>query len=93
VVYADSGDYANAAAELQQTVRLEPGNAEAHYRLAQAYRRNQQAELASQEMRRFLALHGDAANGKEGSDADVGKLVSELSLQVTKSAPCPARNP
>jgi Tfp pilus assembly protein PilF len=93
VVYADSGDYANAAAEFEQTVRLEPANAEAHYHLAQAYRRNQQAELAGEEMNRFVALHGNAANGKEGLDADVSKLVPELSRPVTRSTPCPVRNP
>ena len=92
VVYADSGDYVNAATELRETVQLEPGNAEAHYRLAQAYRRDHQAELANLEIEKFLAMHGNAESGKDGSEAEVRKLAPQLSHQMTQAAPCHEEN-
>lgn len=91
VFYAESGDYAGATNELRETIQLDPGNAEAHYRLAQAYRREKQPELADVEIRKFAAMHGKAA----GEDSpDMQNLVPQLSRQMSEAAPChPAKQP
>ena len=57
-VEADSSDLTNAEKEFQDTVELEPADAEAHYRLAQVYRREGRTELASVEIGKFRSLHG-----------------------------------
>ena len=54
-------------------LRLDPNDARAHYRLGLLYRRNGQMELASQEMERFTALHGQ-------TDADNGTAPGVVSL-------------
>lgn len=90
VVYADSGDYGHAAAELREAVSLDPANAEAHYRLAQVYGRQRQTELAHQEMKEFLALHGTPATDENSPEADLQKLSPQLSRQISEGTPCQA---
>jgi Flp pilus assembly protein TadD len=91
VFYAESGDYVSATNELRETVQLEPGNGEAHYRLAQAYRRDKQPGLADLEIRKFEAMHGNVA-GEDSSGADIQKLAPQLSHQTAKAAPCHEAN-
>ena len=43
-------------AALQRAVRLEPGMAQAHYRLSQVYRRTGQDDLAQKELEAFQRL-------------------------------------
>jgi Tfp pilus assembly protein PilF len=56
VLYSDQRRYREAAAALEEAVRLEPEMAQAHYRLAQAYRRTGREDLAEKELEAFERL-------------------------------------
>lgn len=92
VVYASSGDYANAAKELHTAILLEPLNAETHYRLAQAYRRTKQTALADAELRQFQALKATGTAMQEDLGTDIGTLIPQQSLHGIEAAPCQQTN-
>jgi tetratricopeptide (TPR) repeat protein len=56
VLLADQDRYPEAIRELRAATRLEPGLAQAHYRLAQAYQRTGQQALAAKELETFQRL-------------------------------------
>jgi tetratricopeptide (TPR) repeat protein len=56
VLYGDEGRYPEAITALEEAVRLEPSMAQAHYRLAQAYRRTGQEERAAKALEAFGRL-------------------------------------
>jgi tetratricopeptide (TPR) repeat protein len=58
ILLSEQQRYAEAIPELRRAIQLEPELATAHYRLAQAYQRTKQPELAAEEMRVFEKLKG-----------------------------------
>ena len=56
ILLSDQQRYKEAIQELRQAIRLEPAQAQAHYRLAQAYRRTGQNALAATELEIFERL-------------------------------------
>ncbi|HUP41326.1 MAG TPA: tetratricopeptide repeat protein [Vicinamibacterales bacterium] len=60
ILLSDQERYAEAVEQLRRATVLQPGVAQAHYRLAQAYRRTGQAALAEKELETFQQLKGDA---------------------------------
>jgi tetratricopeptide (TPR) repeat protein len=58
ILLSDQQRYKEAIQELRSAVRLEPGLAQAHYRLSQAYQRTGQSELAAKELEIFERLKG-----------------------------------
>jgi tetratricopeptide (TPR) repeat protein len=84
IVYAESGDFARSAQELQEAVRLEPDNAEAHYRLAQALRRTKQNSLADAELQEFQILK---RRGEDGA-VSVQRLTREFTERISQPQPC-----
>jgi tetratricopeptide (TPR) repeat protein len=56
ILLSDERRYKEAIQELQRATRLEPDLAQAHYRLAQAYQRTGQKELADKELEIFERL-------------------------------------
>jgi tetratricopeptide (TPR) repeat protein len=58
ILLSDQRRYQEAIAELQRATQLEPDLAQAHYRLAQAYQRTGQKELADKELEIFEKLKG-----------------------------------
>lgn len=60
ILLSDQERYAEAVEQLRRATTLQPGVAQAHYRLAQAYRRTGQAALAEKELEVFQQLKGDA---------------------------------
>ena len=60
ILLSDQERYAEAVEHLRRATTLQPGVAQAHYRLAQAYRRTGQAALAEKELETFQQLKGDA---------------------------------
>jgi tetratricopeptide (TPR) repeat protein len=58
ILLSEQQRYADAIPELRRAIQLEPELATAHYRLAQAYQRTKQPELAAEEMRLFEKLKG-----------------------------------
>jgi tetratricopeptide (TPR) repeat protein len=80
-----AGNLPGAIDEFVQGLKLESGNAQAHYRLSLLYRRNGQQESARQEMESFQAL-----NGKGGDDASAG-AAGTLSFAMPLIQPVPAQ--
>jgi tetratricopeptide (TPR) repeat protein len=60
ILLSDERRYKEAIQELRHAARLEPELAQAHYRLAQAYQRTGQNELAAKELEIFERLKGGA---------------------------------
>ena len=60
IFLSDQERYADAVEQLRRAIVLQPGVAQAHYRLAQAYRRTGQTALAEKELEIFQQLKGDA---------------------------------
>jgi tetratricopeptide (TPR) repeat protein len=58
ILLSDQKRYKEAITELQRATQLEPDLAQAHYRLAQAYQRTGQKELADKELEIFERLKG-----------------------------------
>lgn len=92
VVYVDSGDYGNAAKELQEAIKLKPENAEAHYRLAQVYRRDKQTALADAELQKFQILRRNGSEGTDDLGPDVERFIPQLTHQTRQVAPCRQAN-
>jgi tetratricopeptide (TPR) repeat protein len=84
-IETEAGNLPGAMNDFVQGLKLEPGNAHAHYRLSLLYRRNGQQESASQEMNAFQALHGKP--GAEDPDATGTFSVIMRSIQ-----PVPAQH-
>ncbi|MEO5740929.1 MAG: tetratricopeptide repeat protein, partial [Vicinamibacterales bacterium] len=59
IFLADQVRYAEAIEQLVRATRLQPGVPQAHYRLAQAYRRTGQTALAEKELEIFQRLKAD----------------------------------
>ncbi len=83
-IEAKANNLPGAIDEFVQGLKLEPGNAQAHYRLSLLYRRNGQQESARREMEAFQAL-----KGKGGDDVSAG--AGTLSFAVPLIQPVPAR--
>jgi tetratricopeptide (TPR) repeat protein len=56
ILLSDQGQHKEAIEQLLRATQLDPGVAQAHYRLAQAYRRTGQNELAEKELEVFQRL-------------------------------------
>jgi tetratricopeptide (TPR) repeat protein len=62
ILLSDQERYKEAIEQLLRATRLEPGVAQAHYRLAQAYRRSGQSALAEKELEIFQQLKNKTPN-------------------------------
>jgi tetratricopeptide (TPR) repeat protein len=82
---AKANNLPDAIDEFVQGLKLEPGNAQAHYRLSLLYRRNGQQERARQEIEAFQALHG-----KPDDEASAGG-TGTFSFTVPSIQPVPAQ--
>jgi tetratricopeptide (TPR) repeat protein len=60
VLLSDQERYSEAIQALRAAARLEPGLAQVHYRLAQAYQRTGQKALAAKELETFQRLKGES---------------------------------
>ena len=58
ILLSDQQRYKEAIRALRSAAQLEPSLAQAHYRLAQAYQRTGQNELAAKELEIFEQLKG-----------------------------------
>ena len=59
ILLSDQERYAEAVEQLRRATTLQPGVAQAHYRLAQAYRRTGQTALAEKELEIFQKLKAE----------------------------------
>jgi tetratricopeptide (TPR) repeat protein len=69
-IETNANNLSGAMDEFVHGLKLDPGNAQAHYRLALLYRRNGQQESARREMEAFQELHGKP--GDENSASATG---------------------
>jgi len=60
ILLSDQQRFAEAVSPLRRATLLDPAQAQAHYRLAQAYQRTGQAALAAAELRLFEQLKSDS---------------------------------
>lgn len=78
IIHSDEGKYSEAVSNYKQAIRLDPKMEEAHFRLAQAYRRLGQTEQAQEEMRLYEQLAKESALEAERSRREVRQLVYTL---------------
>jgi tetratricopeptide (TPR) repeat protein len=90
VIYADTGDYTDAAEELSQSVELNPDNAESHYRLALAYRSMKEAGLADRQFKIFEAMRTKKTNPEDALHTRMQELTSRLDQQSGSTMHCPS---
>jgi tetratricopeptide (TPR) repeat protein len=77
VLYADRKEYAKAISVWQRATAADPRMEEAHYRLAQAYRRIGDAVKAAREIAVFERLSKESADRLEAERAGVRQFVFE----------------
>ncbi len=86
VVYEDRGDMARSVASYQGATAADPQLAEAHYRLAQVYRRTRETQKAASEISRYNQLSRKSADDLEREAREIPQF--DYTLRDTKS---PAR--
>jgi len=84
-IEAEANNLSGAIDEFVEGLKLEPGNARAHYRLSLLYRRNGQQEDARKEMDAFRTLRG-----KPG-DEDSADATGTFSFTMPSIQPVPAQ--
>ena len=80
-IEAEVNNLPGAIDEFVEGLKLEPANAQAHYRLALLYRRNSQQDAGRKEMDAFLVLRGKPDN-ENSSDAVGTFSVTMPSIQL-----------
>ena len=75
ILYAERKDYSQAIAEYQKAIEADPGVAEPHYRLAQAYKRVGVTQKAEQELRLYEQVSRDAQEEVERQRHEMQQFV------------------
>ena len=78
IVYADQGKMPKAILAYQRAVDASPSLEEAHYRLAQAYRKNGETAKAEREIELYQASKKQSAQELERERAEIQQFVFEL---------------
>ncbi len=91
VIDSTVNDLSSAEKELLLAVKSEPENAEAHYRLAQAYKRDHKPDESKAEMQRFLALHREQGRDEDNSETNVWDLPADAIHRILRTTPCRAQ--
>jgi Tfp pilus assembly protein PilF len=87
ILYTERKDFSQAIAEYQRAVEADPGVAEPHYRLAQAYKRVGEAQNAEQELRLYEQVSRDAQQEVERQRHEMQQFV--VTSRDRPSAPPP----
>jgi tetratricopeptide (TPR) repeat protein len=86
---ADAGDLRAATEEFLAGLKLDPADAQAHYRLAQLYRRTGEQERSRHEIEEFRALRTKAGGDSSSSTAALA-LPLPVNLPIAAVPQCPA---
>jgi tetratricopeptide (TPR) repeat protein len=78
IVHFDQNDLTRARVDFQKAIEITPKLEEAHYRLAQAYRRLGEAEAARKELAIYEQLSKESAQDEERRRSEMGQFVYEL---------------
>jgi len=81
IVYTDEGNLTKAISAYKSAIDAAPSMEEAHYRLAQAYRRAGESAKAEQEIELYQQLSQQAAQKLESERAEIQQFVFELKHQ------------
>jgi tetratricopeptide (TPR) repeat protein len=78
VLHSDQGKYPLAIAHFQRALAIDPQLEEAHFRLAQAYRQNGEADKAKEELRLYSQLAKESAQKQERERHQIKQFVYTL---------------
>jgi tetratricopeptide (TPR) repeat protein len=78
IIHSEGGDYAAAISAYQQAIQDDPQMEEAHYRLAQVYRQQGQAEKGKEELKTYEHLATQSAQRIERERHDIRQFVYTL---------------
>jgi tetratricopeptide (TPR) repeat protein len=81
IVYADEGNMTKAIAAYKSAIEATPPMEEAHYRLAQAYRKTGDPAKAQQELELYRQLSQQSAQKLESERAEIQQFVFALKHQ------------
>ena len=87
IVHSDEGNYSQTIADYQQAIQADPALEEAHYRLAQAYRHEGEAEKARAEMQLYSQLAQVSAEKAERERHEIPQFVYTLREPSLPQAP------
>jgi tetratricopeptide (TPR) repeat protein len=93
IIRSEQGDYPAAIAELQKAVALIPVPDEAHYRLAQVYRRMGEADKARYEIELFKQLSEQKNEQAERERHEIPQFVYTLREQNPRRQPASPDSP
>lgn len=86
IVFAEQNDLPKAIAAFQSAIEATPPMEEAHYRLAQAYRKTGQPAKAQKEIELYQQLSSQAAQALEHERSEVQQFVFGLRGQAPKKS-------
>jgi tetratricopeptide (TPR) repeat protein len=92
ILYAQRKDFARAVTALQQAVEYTPLPDEAHYRLAEVYRRTGEVEKARQETALYKQISADKAQDAERERHEIQQFIYTLRGQaeaLPRASPTP----
>jgi tetratricopeptide (TPR) repeat protein len=78
-LYSDENKIPEAVAAYEETIRIDPNSADAHYRLAQLYRRTGKSVEARKELALYQRLHQEQMTEKEKKHQEIQRFVITLS--------------
>jgi len=87
ILYAERKDFRKAIAAYQRAVAVNPHMEQAHYRLAQAYRRIGQNDQAQNELRLYEQVSKEKAAQVERERTEIKQFVYTLRGQTSTSQP------
>jgi tetratricopeptide (TPR) repeat protein len=89
ILRSERGDFPGAIAALQKAVETTPLPDEAHYRLAQVYRRTREVDKAGKEMELFKKISEQKNTEAERERHEIQQFVYTLRGQSAPSQPAP----
>jgi tetratricopeptide (TPR) repeat protein len=87
ILYSDRKDFSQAISDYQKAIAATPRLEEAHYRLAQAYRRTGEQSKAQQELQLYDQLSKQTAEEVERERHEVQQFVYTLRSPATATKP------
>lgn len=78
VVFADQGNFPRAVAAYERAIEANPSMEEAHYRLAQAYRKVGEMAKAQKEIELYQQISRESAQAQERERSEIQQFVFEL---------------
>jgi tetratricopeptide (TPR) repeat protein len=78
ILYSEQKDYSRAISDYQQAIHADPQTEEAHYRLAQAYRKTGDADKSEAELKTYDQIAKESAHKAERERHEIRQFVYTL---------------